>query len=245
LFVVCILGLASGSAQSVDVLLIAPDDVTLAPVRSKLTKLDHETRAGWEFWIGELGGKKVVLTRSEDDALNAVAATTLAVRRHPPRLIVVFGPCRAHDPNAHPGDIVVSHGFAAFDGMVSPVTALDGGSDALRWHKLPHLAMTAGEKETPMELFPADAAAEALALTLPVAGGRAMAGILGSGNQVNREADRIAWLREQWHTTTEDGESGHVAGCAYLLGVPCIGFRSVDGTADVAAFTSQFVEAWR
>ena len=66
-----------------------------------------------------------------------------------------------------------------------------------------------------------------------------------SSDLVNREADRIAWLRAQWGTSTEDSESAHVAGVGQLLGTPVIGFRGIDGAPEEAAeFALKFVEAW-
>ncbi len=231
---------------SVDLLLVAPDDATLQPVLAQLAAPATTTHAAWTFWRGQLHGKSVVLTRSEGDPLNATAATTLALRRYPPRLVVVFGRARAHDPGLRAGDIVVSERFAAFDGMISPIAPLDGGSDALQWARRPHLLVTVGEKETATEAFAADASALAIARALPSGRGSAHVGVLGSAHQINREADRIAWLRQHWKTSTEDGESAHVAGCATLLGVPVIGFRIVDGPpAEIAGFTLRFVAAWK
>jgi len=236
--------LAAG--EPVDLLLVAADEATLRPVLARLPQATEETHAAWTLWSGQLAGKRVVLTRAEGDPLNAVAATTLALRLHPPRLVLVFGPGRVHDANLKQGDVVVSERFAAFDGMVSPITALDGGSQPLRWQKLPHLLMTDGERETSAETFPADAAAAALALRIAPAHGRVVAGMLGSANQVNREADRIAWLHVQWRTSTEDGVSAHVAGCAALLGIPVVGFCVAAGMpGDAADFTLRFVAMWK
>ena len=106
--------------------------------------------------------------------------------------------------------------------------------------------MTAGEGETSLDSFPADSAAanRATELTLPQT--RVLKGVLGSAHQINREADRIAYLRSQWKTDTEDMESAHVAMCAYLLSTPVVGFRVVNGTPETAAaFTLKFVEAWK
>ncbi|MEO6246721.1 MAG: 5'-methylthioadenosine/S-adenosylhomocysteine nucleosidase [Opitutaceae bacterium] len=234
------------AAAPADLLLVAPDDTTLAPLLEKLEEPRRETRAAWTFWSGQLLGKSVVLTRTEGDPLNAVAATTLAVRRYEPRLIVVFGLGRAHDPALRPHDVVVSESFVAFDGIVSPAAGIGDGSDALKWKKLPHPLMTHGERETPTSSFPASATALAVAKSLSPAPGRIVVGTLGSANQINREADRIAWLRAQWGTTCEDGESAHVAGVGQLLGTPVIGFRVIDGSPiEAAAFTLKFVEAWK
>lgn len=230
----------------VDLLLVGPNDACLRPILAKVTRLQTETEASWTVWTGELDGKTVAVTRGEGDPLNAVAATTLAVRHHPPRLIVVFDCARSYDPALHAGDIVVSRAFAAFDGFVSPVTGLGGGTHPLTWEKLPHLLMTAGEKEIPAETFPADAAAVKLALSLSPVRGRIVAGVLGSANQFNREADRIVWIHREWGVSCADGESADVAGCAALLGIPVVGASVVDGQpADAAAFALEFVEAWK
>lgn len=242
----CVAGLVAGRAQPVDLLLVGADEPVLKPIVARLEGVTHEEHAAWEFWSGQLAGKSVILTRTGGDPMNAVAATTLAIRRHKPRLVVVYGVARPHDPALKTGDLIVSQDFAPFDGMWSPVTKPEGGSSSLRWEVLPHLAMAPGEKETPVTSVPADAAALALATKLSLPSGRVVSGTLGSANQVNREADRIAWIHKTWHTSTEDGESAHVAFTAQLLGIPAIGFRVVDGNpAEVAAFTLRFVEAWK
>ena len=212
--------------------------------RSKQLGSPHtETRAAWTFWLGTLHGQPVALTRTEGDPLNAVAATTLAIRRYSPKLVVTFGSARAHDPALSPGDVVVGKAFAAFDGVVSEVTPLGGGIAPLTWHRLPHAMMTPGEKENYQVLFPADPTALARAEKLKPARGKVVTGVLGSANQVNREADRIAWIQKTWHTSSEDGESAHIAGCALLLGVPVVGLRVIDGTPEEsAALALQFLE---
>jgi adenosylhomocysteine nucleosidase len=237
---------AGGAAEPVDVVLAAATDAELQPLAARLQDAKIESRAAWQFWTGTIAGKKVVLTRTEGDPLNAVAATTLAIRRYAPRLVITLGSARAHDPALRPGDLAVSNKFVAFDGLVSQVTPLDGGSAPLTWYKLPHLLATSGEKETPAYSFPADAAAMATAKNLPAPRGKVVFAALGSAGQVNREADRIAWLHHEWGTDTEDGESAHIAGCAQLLGVPVIGLRVIDGTEGEAADAAlKFLEAMK
>lgn len=229
---------------STDFLLAAADDATLQPLIAKLTNAHTETRASWTFWLGTLHGKSVVLTRTEGDPLNAVAAATLAIRRYTPKLVVSYGAARAHDPALKPGDAVVSGDFAAFDGMVSPVTAMHGGTHPLTWERLPHATIQGHEVEKYVLTFPADSAALAVAKKLSGPNSPVAVGRLGSANQVNREADRIAWIRTTWGTSCEDGESAHLAGAAELLGVPIIGLRIIDGTPEQAAeLALKFMEA--
>lgn len=236
----------AASPASVDLLIVAEDDALLRPLIERLEQPVTEASGAWVIWSGRLAGKSVALTRSEGDPLNAVAATTLAIRRHPPRLIFNFGLARAHDPALHAGDIVLSRSFVAFDGMVSPQKPLGAGSNPLQWEKLAHFLMASGEKEVPTEIFPADEHALAVARVLPVGNGLMHVGVLGSAPQVNREADRIAWLREQWGTSTEDGESADIAGCASLFGVPVFGARLIgDSRQNAIAFALEFLEAWK
>ncbi|HET7535095.1 MAG TPA: 5'-methylthioadenosine/S-adenosylhomocysteine nucleosidase [Candidatus Didemnitutus sp.] len=231
-------------AEAVDVLLAAATDAELAPLVGQLAESHTESHVAWTFWTGKISGRKVALVRTEGDPLNAVAAVTLAIMRYQPKLVLTLGAARAHDPALHAGDIVVSEKFAAFDGMISPQKKIGEGSDATTWHPLPHPMMTSGEKETEMMMFPADAGALAVARQLPVARGRLVVGVLGSANQVNREADRIALLRRQWGTSCEDGESAHIAGCAFLLGAPVLGLRVIEGRdGEAAALAQKFLDA--
>lgn len=233
-------------AEQTDLLLAAANDAELQPLIARLASPRTATRAAWTFWLGTLDGKSVALTRTEGDPLNAVAATTLAIRRYHPRLVVTYGLARPHDPALHPGDIVISDKFTVFDGFISVPAKPGQGSNSLSWNPQPYELMSAGEKETPAPDFPADRSALALALTLHPARGRIVVGVLGSASQINREADRIAWLRQHWGTRCEDGESAHIAGCAELLGVPAFGLRIIDGTdAEAAALALQFVKAWK
>jgi adenosylhomocysteine nucleosidase len=230
-------------ARAADILLAAATDAELQPLIRRLVDARAETRAAWTFWTGTLAGRSVVLVRTEGDPLNAVAATTLAIRRHSPRLVVTFGSARAHDPALRSGDVVVSKAFVAFDGIISDPLPLGGSVKPLAWKRLPHAVMTPGEKENYQVEFPADPGALATATKLKPARGKLVTGVLGSAHQVNREADRLAYLHQQWGTSTEDFESAHVAGCALLLGVPVIGLRVVDGTpAESAALALQFLE---
>ena len=242
-FAVVFLLLAAGLRAAPVEALLAGTESELQPLLARLADRHTEKVAAWQFWTGTLDGRAVALTRTEGDPLNAVAATTLAIRRYAPRLVVTFGAARAHDPALHPGDVVLSSSFAAFDGMVSDRRELGAGSTPLNWRNLPHAMMTPGEQEKYLPVFPADATALAVAQILPGTRGRLVVGVLGSANQVNREADRLAYLRTQWGTTCEDGESAHIAGCALLLGVPVIGLRVIDGTdGEAAALVGQLLE---
>ena len=77
LVAVIVLMLPLSAAAKVDLLIAAATEAELAPVRAKMSGVKEQTLTSWTFWSGTLAGKSVVLTRTEGDPLNAVAATTL------------------------------------------------------------------------------------------------------------------------------------------------------------------------
>lgn len=238
-----LLALKVAGAAPVEVLLTAATDEELRPVIERLQQPATHTRAAWTFWTGTIAGRRVAIARTEGDPLNAVAATTLAIRMYQPRLVITFGTARALDPALQAGDVAVSGAFVAYDGAFTPVVPLGGGTNPLTWLRLPHALMTPGETEAPTDTFPAD----------PEASRRLSTGVrspvtatLGSANQVNQETDRMGWLHRNWEASTEDGESAHVAGAALLLGVPVAGLRVIDGKpGEAASVILRFLEAKR
>jgi adenosylhomocysteine nucleosidase len=216
------------AVAKVDLLIAAATEAELAPVRAKMSGVKESTATSWTFWSGTLAGKSVVLARTEGDLLNAVAAVTLGIRRFDPSLVLSYGIARPHDVTLKAGDVVVSEKFVAFDGFISGHRGLGEGTKLSEWKKLPHAPISTGEVETYMESFPASEAANTAAMGLKTGGsGRVIAGVLGSAHQVNREADRVAWLRATWGTSCEDFESAHVAVTAKLFGVPAAGIRVI------------------
>ncbi|MGC4075148.1 MAG: 5'-methylthioadenosine/S-adenosylhomocysteine nucleosidase [Nibricoccus sp.] len=234
-----------------DLLLTAATEAELAPVRAKMSAVKEQTLTSWTFWSGMLAGKSVVLARTEGDPLNAVAATTLAIRKFDPALVLSYGVARPHDLELRAGDVVVSRSFVAFDGFISGHREAGDGVKLGDWKKLPHAPISSGEVETYTESFPASETATSAALMLKNPRGRVLAGVLGSAHQINREADRIAWLRATWGTSCEDFESAHVAVCAKLFGVSSAGLRVISPvaateseTAAAQALSAELVVSW-
>jgi adenosylhomocysteine nucleosidase len=235
----------------VDILLAAASEAELAQVRARMSNVKEQTFTSWTFWRGTLAGKSVVLACTEGDPLNAVASTTLAIRRYEPALVLSYGIARPHDPKLKAGDVVVSEKFVAFDGFISGHRGLGEGTKLVDWKKLPHAPISAGEVETYAESFPASEAVRAAAMGLKNPKGRVLAGVLGSAHQINREADRVSWLRATWGTSCEDMESAHMAVCAKLFGVPAAGIRvispadaSVDEMVAAQALAAEMVLSW-
>jgi len=239
-----LLALKVAGAAPVEVLLTAATDEELRPVIERLQQPATHNHAAWTFWSGSIAGNPVAVVRTEGDPLNAVAATTLAIRKFSPKLVISFGSARALDSTLKTGDIVVSGKFVAYDGVFTPVVPLGGGTHPLTWFRLSHALMNPGEEEVPTDLFPADNDASVRLARAATPYGNVTTVALGSANQFNREADRVAWIHKNWEASTEDGESAHVAGTALLLGVPVAGLRVIDGKpGEAASIILRFLEA--
>jgi adenosylhomocysteine nucleosidase len=233
-------------ALGADLLVEASQDAELAPLAARLSDRQIEKIASWTFESGRGFGKDVVLVRTEGDPLNAVAAATLAIRHYRPRLIVTFGTARPHDPKLAAGDVVVARDFTIFAGFNSKPRGAGEGIHPLDWDPDPTLVMHPEEQQLPTRAFATDAKARELMLALPWPGGHVRSGTLGSSPEINREADRISWLRQNWGTDCEDRESAYIAGCASLLNVPVAGFRIIgDDESAASDLALRFLEAWK
>ena len=80
------------------------------------------------------------------------------------------------------------------------------------------------------ENFPSDRDLLAKALTIPYDGGRLIEGIVGSGDQWNREIDKLLWAHEVWGIDSEDMESAAVAQVAHIYGIPFLPVRVISNS---------------
>ncbi len=82
-------------------------DVEVETLVAALKDKQVLTVGSWTYWQGTLSGYPVVVSRTEVGLANAAAATTLAMERFQPRLVINQGTAGGHDPALHRGDIVI------------------------------------------------------------------------------------------------------------------------------------------
>jgi adenosylhomocysteine nucleosidase len=80
------------------------------------------------------------------------------------------------------------------------------------------------------ENFASDRELLAAALSIPYDGGRLIEGIVGSGDQWNREIDKLLWAHELWSIDSEDMESAAVAQVAEIYGIPFLPVRIISNS---------------
>ncbi|MCX6552065.1 MAG: hypothetical protein NTY02_13875 [Acidobacteria bacterium] len=215
------------AGDAVDIVVQGAVDSEVDPLVAALTGATRIQIASWTFWRGRLGGRNVVVSRTEVGPINAVAATTLAIRTFHPRLIINQGTAGAADPDLRVFDIIVGEATVDYGAFRTPHIGAGGGSAQRNWTPIPHRLRFEGDERVPLPVFPGDPDVLAAALAQPYAHGRVLKGIIGSAFQYNQEVDRLDWIRRTYGAISEDMESAYAAGAALGFATPFLAVRII------------------
>jgi adenosylhomocysteine nucleosidase len=174
-----------------------------------------------------MGGKSVVVSRTEVGSLNAATATTLAIVNFHPRLIINQGTAGAADPELKVFDIVVGEATVDYGAFRSAHADAGAGVDLARWSPMPHRIRLDGKERVEFKNFPGDPVTLEAALAMSNPRGRVVKGIIGSAFEFNREVDRLVWMRKTYGVVSEDMESAFAAGTAAGFKTPFLAIRII------------------
>lgn len=211
----------------IDLVIQGAVDAEVMPLVETLEGASRQQIASWTFWRGRLNGKAVVISRTEVGPINAVAATTLAIRTFRPGLIINQGTAGATGPDLRVFDIIVGEATVDYGAFTTKHAEAGEGSDQADWLRMPHRLRLGGEERVALPLFPCDPEAMAVALAEPNPHGRVIKGVIGSAFQFNREVDRLQWIRERYDAVSEDMESAFAGGTALGFGTPFLAIRII------------------
>lgn len=189
-------------------------DSELQPLLAALEGKEQIQIAAWTFWRGKIGGRRIVVSRTEVGPINAVAATTIAILNFRPRLIINQGTAGANDPELKVFDIVVGESTVDYGAVMSQHADAGQGVKQERWAPLYHKLRLEGRERIQFKSFPGDPDALQTAMETPYKRGRVVKGVIGSAFEFNREIDRLLWVRKTFGTSSEDMESAFSAGAA-------------------------------
>jgi adenosylhomocysteine nucleosidase len=211
----------------VDIVIQGAVDTELQPLLAALTDKETIQIGAWTFWRGQLGGKRVVVSRTEVGPMNASVATTLAIERFRPRLIINQGTAGALDPSLKVYDIVAGEATVDYGAFRSTHADAGAGVSQSRWTPLSHWLRLDGKERVEFKQFPGDPDALATVLGTPNPRGRVAKGVIGSAFEFNREIDRLVWANRTYGAVSEDMESAFAGGTATGFGVRFIAIRIV------------------
>ncbi|MHB9293536.1 adenosylhomocysteine nucleosidase [Hollandina sp. SP2] len=197
------------------------DEVIL--LRSALINQQVKTIGGFDFFIGELEGKPVVLLRSGVGKVNAAIGCALLITAYQPDLVINTGSAGGIDPMLNCGDAIISDGVVYHDVDVTAFNYAPG--------QLPGMP---GVFPVPEDLINrASQAVEALKQEgkLPP-GFNHVRGLIGSGDVFMHEPDRIAAVRTLFpDMKAVEMEGAAVAHTCFLFKVPALIIRALSDIA--------------
>lgn len=218
---------AADVGPAADIVIQGAVDAELQPLLAALTDKDTIQVASWTFWRGQIGGRRVVVSRTEVGPMNASVATTLAIVNFRPRLIINQGTAGALDPSLKVYDIVAGEATVDYGAFRSTHADAGAGVSQSRWTPMSHWLRLDGRERTEFKRFPGDADTLAAALATPNPHGRVVKGVIGSAFEFNREIDRLVWVNKTYGAVSEDMESAFAAGAAAGFGVRFLAIRMI------------------
>jgi adenosylhomocysteine nucleosidase len=225
-------------------------DSELGPLLEAVGRPEPRVIAGFSFWEGTVAGSRVVVSRTEVGMVNAAVATALLIREYAPALIINQGTAGAVDPALRVGDIVLGTASAPYGAIRTASRKKGKGVRLDGWTIMPRLLRLGGER-VPFERFAADPALVAAAAATTYDQGRLVQGVVGSGDEWNREVDKLLWARKTFGIVSEDMESASVHQVAQSFGVPFLAVRIISNSehyapefrAEVGAACASYVVA--
>jgi len=210
-----------------DIVVQGAVDTELQPLLAALAGKQQIQIAAWTFWRGRIGGKTVVVSRTEVGPVNASTATTLAIRTFRPRLIINQGTAGAAVADLKLFDIVVGEATVDYGAFRSAPAPPGAGVDLSRWTPMPHRLRLDGGERIAFDRFKGDPDTVAAALEIPNPRGRVLKGVIGTAFEFNREVDRLVWMNKTYGVVSEDMESAYAAGTAAGFRTPLVAIRII------------------
>ncbi|MBV7317619.1 5'-methylthioadenosine/S-adenosylhomocysteine nucleosidase [Shewanella sp. NIFS-20-20] len=208
-------------------------DVEIETLVAALDEVSEASFGSWTFWLGQRNGYPVVVSRTEIGLANAAAATTLAIEHYQPRIIINQGTAGGHDPKLFRGDIVVGSASFNMGSYKTEYTEKGQGIHPRNWQNF-DMTMYLREHGNVVKHnhFKADPALVALAVSLAprYTKGQVVTGVIGTGDEWNRELDRINWFHQTFNTAIEEMETSAAAMIAEAYKIPFVSIRVLSNT---------------
>lgn len=223
----------AGTPTSGPILIQGAMDIETTTLIGALKEKSKVTIGSWSFWQGTINDYPIVVSRTEVGIANAAAATTLAIERFKPALIINQGTAGGHDPQLQRGDIVIGKTSFNMGAYKSEFTAQGKGIAPTKWQNF-SVTMRLREQGKLVEHndFAADKGLLHIATTMAnsYTKGKVVMGVIGTADEWNREVDRINWLHKTYNTSVEEMETSSAALVAQAYKVPFIGIRILSNT---------------
>ena len=205
------------------ILIVAAMDVEFELLKNKLENLKVSKINKYNFYEGTIDDYPVVICNCLIMSINASIATTLAIHKYNPLVIINEGTSGGHGQNVHKGDIVIGENCINILSAGTPRKEKGEGSNSLEW------VLTTFITEKPNRLIYQQANSKLvnLAKSVEYLEGKVHIGTIGSGDIWDREYDRMEMLNKKYGTLCEDMEANAIYTVANQFNIPVIGIKIV------------------
>lgn len=176
----------------------------------------QETIAGFEFWIAEYKGARIVISKTKIGIINCTQATTIAVLKFEPDVVINQGCAGGAVENLGVGDMVIGESAVYINDFKPPEKGMGEGSNSLEW--VPN----------PKRSYLVESSPELIEVVKTIGGfDKFNFGVLGSGDVFTRERDRICYLTSLFNHLCEDMETIAAFKTCEDFKIKRIGFRVI------------------
>lgn len=170
---------------------------------------------GMEFHLGTLGTNQYIVSVTGMGTVKASMATTYALSKFHPTLVVNQGTAGSQIRDLSTGDLVIAESAVNINAMKMPKKSIGEGSNPFSWE---------GFHTT---YYHADASLVDFFEKQEYTSGRKRKGRAATGDLYSRESDRIIWLAEKYQTCCEEMETAAVYEICEAFATPCVGVRVI------------------
>ncbi|KHD86821.1 5'-methylthioadenosine/S-adenosylhomocysteine nucleosidase [Heyndrickxia ginsengihumi] len=198
-------------------------------LREHISNRQVETIAGYEYTVGELNGKEVVLLRSGIGKVNAALSTGILLQTYQPDVVINTGSAGGLNPELTVGDVVISTEVRHHD--------VDATIFGYEYGQVPQMP-AAFQADKALIAVAEQAAQEIQAI-------RVSKGLIATGDSFMDKPERVAAVREHFpDVQAVEMEAVAVGQVAYQFNIPFVIIRSLSDIAGKESNISfdQFLE---
>jgi len=178
----------------------------------------------YRFFEGKINGYPVIVSKTKIGQTNAGAATSIAMIKYNPLMIINQGTAGGHGRDIKKGDIIIGEDYINLTAFRIERREEGAGADLEGWE------MRAFYTDTQHHIYnKADERLVKIAESLKeeYKEGIIYKGRIASGEIWNREPDRIMYIHNTYNTLCEEMETGAVYTIAKNFKIPVIGIRVI------------------
>jgi adenosylhomocysteine nucleosidase len=199
-------------------------EVEIETIKENINNIKKEIVDDYEFYVGELEGYPIVISKTEIGIMNCGISTAIAIKHYSPCIIINQGTAGGFGTTVHRGDIVICEDCFNLNSYKTAYKKRGEGCAPNEWTLL-----TFCDGIDHFEKIEADnALVEFIKQNeQDISNKKIIYGTIGSGDCWNQEIDRIEYLNKQYGALGEDMETIGVYKTAKRYNIPAVGIRII------------------